>query len=55
VIERGRWQVKDCVEAKNWLPDGPIPTQVEYRMENYERVRYPPSGAAAPGVEHSLA
>jgi hypothetical protein len=47
VVERGRWQVKDCVETKNWLPDGPIPTQVEYRMEGYERVRHPGSAVAA--------
>jgi hypothetical protein len=48
IVERGRWQVKDCVEAKNWLPDGPIPTQVEYQLEGYERVRYPARHPAAP-------
>ena len=46
IIERGRWQVKDAVNAKNWLPDGPIATQVSYQMPGYERVRYP-TGARA--------
>jgi len=56
VVERGRWQVQDATDAKNWLPDGPIPVEVEYRMANYQRVRYPraarraanPDAAAAP-------
>jgi hypothetical protein len=48
IVERGRWQVKDCVEAKNWLPDGPVATQVEYRLEGYQRVRYPGGHRLAP-------
>jgi hypothetical protein len=42
IVERGRWQVQDCVEAKNWLPDGPIPTDVSFRLAGYERVSHGP-------------
>ena len=51
IVERGRWQVKDAVNAKNWLPDGPIPTQVSYRMPGYQRVRY---GTRAPAGDPSV-
>jgi uncharacterized protein YeeX (DUF496 family) len=47
VIERGSWSVKEAVAALNWLPDGPIATDVTWRMQGYERVRYPRAGAAA--------
>jgi hypothetical protein len=40
VVERGSWSVRDAVEAKGWLPDGPIPTVVDWRLEGYERVRH---------------
>jgi hypothetical protein len=45
VIERGSWSVKDAVSEMNWLPNGPIPTDVDWRLEGYERVSY---GAPAP-------
>jgi transmembrane protein DUF3556 len=51
VVERGRWQVKDATDAKNWLPDGPIPVSVEYRMPSYERVRYPRAARGADTAE----
>jgi hypothetical protein len=38
VVERGSWAVKDAVEEQPWLPNGPIPTTVSYRMPGYERV-----------------
>ena len=44
IVERGSWAVKDAVAEQPWLPDGPIPTTVTYRMPGYERVR--PSAAA---------
>jgi hypothetical protein len=44
VVESGSWSVKDAVEAINWLPDGPIPVKVDFRMPGYERVRYPSGG-----------
>jgi hypothetical protein len=40
VVERGSWSVKDACEELNWLPNGPIPTQVDWRLEGYERVSY---------------
>jgi hypothetical protein len=40
VIETGSWSVKDAVSEKNWLPNGPIPVQVQTRMAGYERVSY---------------
>jgi hypothetical protein len=41
VVERGSWAVKDAVEAIPWLPDGPITTQVDWRLDGYERVSHP--------------
>ena len=54
-VERGSWSVKDAVEELNWLPNGPIRTQVEWRLDGYERVSYGraaarPGMAAAPGA-----
>jgi hypothetical protein len=40
MIERGSWAVKDAVEALNWLPDGPIATKVDWRLDGYRRVSY---------------
>jgi hypothetical protein len=40
IVERGSWSVKEACEALNWLPDGPISTQVDYRMPGYERISY---------------
>jgi hypothetical protein len=40
VIERGSWSVKEAVAEKNWLPDGPISTQVDWRRERYRRVSH---------------
>jgi Transmembrane protein of unknown function (DUF3556) len=40
VVETGSWAVKDAVAEKNWLPDGPIPTQINFRLPGYERVRH---------------
>jgi hypothetical protein len=42
VIERGSFSVKEAVTTQPWLPDGPISTQVDWQLEGYERVRYPP-------------
>ncbi|WP_280248634.1 DUF3556 domain-containing protein [Nocardia abscessus] len=35
VVERGTWQVRDAVEAQPWLPDGPIPHEVTWRLAGY--------------------
>jgi hypothetical protein len=51
IVERGRWQVKDAVAEKGWLPNGPIPTEVSYRMDGYERVSH---GSRAPEATRSL-
>jgi hypothetical protein len=56
VIERGTWRVKDMVETKNWLPDGPAAYKVEWRLDGYQRVSHGPrqtrtrpiTGATAP-------
>lgn len=37
VVERGTWDVKDCVEAQPWLPDGPIPLEVEWTAPGFVR------------------
>ena len=40
VVERGSWAVRDAVNEQPWLPNGPIPTEVIYRMPGYERVSH---------------
>jgi hypothetical protein len=32
VIERGTWQVADLVAEQPWLPNGPIPLEVTWRL-----------------------
>lgn len=33
VIETGTWKVADAVAAQPWLPDGPIPTEINWSRE----------------------
>jgi hypothetical protein len=40
IVERGSWAVKDAVQESPWLPNGPIATDVEWRLPGYERVRH---------------
>jgi hypothetical protein len=47
IVERGSWAVADAVAEQPWLPNGPIATEVTYRMPGYERV---PDSAGAPGL-----
>jgi hypothetical protein len=47
VIERGSWSVKEAVAEKNWLPNGPIPTKLDWRLDGYQRVRYQRANATA--------
>jgi hypothetical protein len=51
VVERGSWAVGDAVDEQPWLPNGPIPTQVSWRMPGYERV----SHGNAPGAASEAA
>ncbi len=45
VTEHGTWKVADAVAEQPWLPNGPIPTSVEWSLSG--------SGSAArPGQEH---
>ncbi len=41
VVERGHYHIEDAVSAQPWLPDGPIPHTVTWRMAGYE-----PAGTA---------
>jgi hypothetical protein len=49
IVERGSWAVKDAVEAQPWLAEGPIPTQVDWRLDVYQRVSHRPLQAV--GIE----
>jgi hypothetical protein len=40
VVERGRWNVAECVREQPWLPNGPVSTEVTWRLEGYQRVRH---------------
>jgi Transmembrane protein of unknown function (DUF3556) len=53
IIERGSYTVKDCANEQPWLPNGPIKTDVSWRLDGYQRVRYPSAplqAAPAPTV-----
>lgn len=36
-VERGTWDVRDCVATQPWLPDGPIPLQVTWTAPGFRR------------------
>ena len=42
VVERGSWAVADAVAEQPWLPNGPIPVTVDWRLPGYERVSHGP-------------
>ncbi|MCZ4498809.1 MAG: rane protein [Marmoricola sp.] len=46
VVERGTWLVSDAVAEQPWLPNGPIPLEVTWRMPGY--VRVPAADTVAP-------
>ena len=37
VVERGTWDVRDCVKEQPWLPNGPIPLQVLWTAADQAR------------------
>ncbi|MGN6160472.1 MAG: DUF3556 domain-containing protein, partial [Marmoricola sp.] len=37
VVERGTWNVKDCVKEQPWLPNGPVPLQVTWTAPGFVR------------------
>ncbi|WP_370290636.1 DUF3556 domain-containing protein [Nocardioides sp.] len=37
VVERGTWNVSDCVAEQPWLPNGPIPLEVRWTAPGYRR------------------
>lgn len=45
VVERGAWNVHDAVTTQPWLPDGPIPLNVEWTLPGYA-----PAGVNLNGV-----
>jgi len=40
IIERGRWSVAECVKQQPWLENGPVKTDVSWRLEGYQRVSH---------------
>jgi hypothetical protein len=50
IVERGSYAVGDAVEEQPWLPNGPIATDVTWRLDGYERVRYSAPPVAAPAA-----
>jgi len=46
IVERGSWAVADAVNEQPWLPNGPIATEVTFRMSGYERVSHAPAREA---------
>jgi hypothetical protein len=56
IVERGWWVVTEAVNEQPWLPNGPIKTNVTWRKEGYQRVRYPkaPKKVAASSEESAV-
>jgi len=50
LVERGSWSVADAVEEQPWLPNGPIPVRVDWRMPGYERVSHPEPSLGQDGI-----
>jgi hypothetical protein len=48
IVERGSWRVKDAVEQQPWLPNGPIPVDVEWRKPGYTRASH---GSGRPAAQ----
>lgn len=46
VVERGTWNVKDCVREQPWLPNGPVPLDVTWTADGYQRLSTLGSGAS---------
>jgi hypothetical protein len=40
IVERGTYLVADAVGQQPWLPNGPIPVTVEWRLPGYERISH---------------
>jgi len=47
VVERGTWDVSDCTREQPWLPNGPIPVQVEWSAPGYVRGAAPSDAPTA--------
>src|SRR6201995_1035022 len=54
-IERGSWAVTDAVKEIPWLPNGPIATRVDWRLEGYQRVSYPGAVSGPPQAASTVA
>lgn len=39
LVERGTWDVRDCVSRQPWLPEGPVPLQVAWTAPGFVRRR----------------
>jgi hypothetical protein len=39
-VERGSWSVAEAVAEQPWLPNGPIRTQVDFRLTGYQHVSH---------------
>jgi hypothetical protein len=37
IVERGNWNVGDCVDEQPWLPNGPVPLRVSWTAPGYRR------------------
>jgi hypothetical protein len=48
IVERGTYLVSDAVAEQPWLPNGPIPVNVEWRLPGYERISHANPSPAPP-------
>jgi hypothetical protein len=46
IVERGTWDIVDCVNEQPWLPNGPVKTNVTWTAPGFERKRTLSSGTS---------
>jgi hypothetical protein len=44
IVERGTWDVRDCVNEQPWLPNGPVPLATTWTAPGYVRQQTLTSG-----------
>lgn len=37
IVERGTWNVTDCIQEQPWLPNGPVPLEVSWSADGFRR------------------
>ena len=50
VVERGTWDVRECVNEQPWLPNGPVPLDVSWTAPGFRRGETLTAGSGQPAL-----